>query len=366
MLFLVDMPPPVHGMSNINLAMYNRVLNENIAVVVIDTTPHWCNLKTHTRRWKLVKILHTLWVMIRILKYCIFSSDKKVYRPINGDRGQVFDYLYLGLLSWFKCSIIIHHHSFNYIHTQKKLFKKLVKVLQGDVRHIVLSDNMGALLSSLYGIPRESFITISNASFFNDAECYTEQRRHDSMLTLGHLSNLCLDKGIGIISKTIESLNKATIPFTFILAGPFADEKSKNIVAELCGNNHNVKYIGPVYGELKKAFFSNIDIFLFPSIYKNEAEPLVLYEAAQQGALLIGSETGCMKEMISSLDGISVGLPPERECPDLFIDAVVSYITATPMSDIQRAKNHRKNQFQILVAKNRLKLQQLMKDFTDV
>ena len=37
-----------------------------------------------------------------------------------------------------------------------------------------------------------------------------------------------------------------------------------------------MEYRGPVYGEDKRSFFMDIDVFLFPTIYENEAQPLVM------------------------------------------------------------------------------------------
>ncbi|MCG3024525.1 glycosyltransferase, partial [Escherichia coli] len=69
-----------------------------------------------------------------------------------------------------------------------------------------------------------------------------------------------------------------------------------------------VKYFGPVYGEDKTRFLNDLDVFIFPSRYYNEAEPLVVYEAAASGNYVIGSEVGSMKEAIQKVHGFSYPL----------------------------------------------------------
>ena len=78
-----------------------------------------------------------------------------------------------------------------------------------------------------------------------------------------------------------------------------------------------------MYNDQKVEFYKNIDCFVFPSKYKNEAEPLVLFEAAESATLLIGSQRGCMKDVINSLDGFSF---PEN---DDLSNNIVKAITAT-------------------------------------
>ena len=59
----------------------------------------------------------------------------------------------------------------------------------------------------------------------------------------------------------------------------------------------NVKYLGPLYGKDIEFFFSEIDFLLYPT--KNDAEPLVLYEAISKGVPVLSYNRGCINHMLS-------------------------------------------------------------------
>lgn len=58
--------------------------------------------------------------------------------------------------------------------------------------------------------------------------------------------------------------------------------------------------MGPVYGADKDRFYQQLDIFLFPTNYANEAEPLVVYEAMRRGVYVIACDRGAISEMLGN------------------------------------------------------------------
>ena len=56
-------------------------------------------------------------------------------------------------------------------------------------------------------------------------------------------------------------------------------------------------YLGSLYGSQKQAWFNQIDLFLFPSKYNNEAYPLVLIEAIHANAVILTTPIGCLCEI---------------------------------------------------------------------
>ena len=51
-------------------------------------------------------------------------------------------------------------------------------------------------------------------------------------------------------------------------------------------------------GSTRSAFIGSLDIFLFPTNYANEAEPLVIYEAMRRGVYVIACDRGAISEML--------------------------------------------------------------------
>ena len=61
-----------------------------------------------------------------------------------------------------------------------------------------------------------------------------------------------------------------------------------------------VNYFGPKYGNEKNTFFSNADIFVFPTYYFNECFPLVLLEAMQYKLPIITSCEGGIPDIVTN------------------------------------------------------------------
>lgn len=305
-IFLMDLPAPVHGMSNVNQAFFRAAEVQKIPVSVVNTVPSYAANLFGSRLWVWVKIVHTLVCWVRLLYQLSVVPVSAVYRPINGGFGQIYDLVYLAICRMFGKKIYIHHHSFNYLNSESRLFR-LLKYVTGDkARHIVLGPRMGDILILLYGISPDRILVLSNVAFFSNTKASTVRYDKENEIVIGHLANLCLDKGVGDFITLCRHLSKNKIKFQAKIAGPFSDAKSEILVASACDELSEMEYLGGVYGVEKDRFFQSLDVFVFPSKYKNEAEPLVLYEAGQYGSLNIGTRRGCMKSVIENLQGESL------------------------------------------------------------
>ncbi len=129
-------------------------------------------------------------------------------------------------------------------------------------------------------------------------------------LQLGFLSNITVEKGILEFFAVLAALNRRGIDYRAHIAGPVAAE-AKARFDQLLQSTAHVQYAGPVYGADKERFYRQLDIFLFPTRYANEAEPLVIYEALRRGVHVMACDRGSIAEMLR--DGAGLVLP--REAP---------------------------------------------------
>jgi glycosyltransferase involved in cell wall biosynthesis len=304
MIFVMDLPKPIHGMSNVNLAVLNAAEEAGLKPKVINTVPSYASRFFSTKLWGGIKVGHTFMCYISLFSKLLFNSRGVVYRPINGGNGQVYDLGYILFCRLFLNKIYIHHHSFNYLNNRSFLFSTLNKLAGNTATHIVLGERMGLLLSEHYGIDKSKIQIVSNLAFF-EAQIETETINDVNKYRLGHLANLCTEKGVDIFIDVCRILQTFDIDFSAKIAGPFVDDIAKNIVLNAVNEIPQIEYVGPLYAEHKSDFYSKLDCFIFPSKYKNEAEPLVLYEAALTGAFLIGTRRGCMQDVIHQLLGFT-------------------------------------------------------------
>ena len=304
MLFLVDLPAPVHGMSTINQALLTRLQSQNLSISVINTVPSYVANWFHSRWWLPAKILHTFLCLVQLIAYCITHPKDVVYRSVNGGTGQWFDLLYFSVCRLFFMQIYIHHHSFAYLHQHSKRYALINAIAGKKAVHIVLGDAMKQRLVELYDIPEENTRVQSNLACF-DFKSDIQQPKQTESLVIGHLANLTFDKGLDTFLDVCYQLHRFGVPFEACIAGPATDQKVKQAIEKAINDIPSVRYIGPLYNEEKRQFYQRLDAFVFPTKYVNEAEPLVLYEAATHGALLIGTQRGCMPQVINKLGGHS-------------------------------------------------------------
>lgn len=299
----MDLPEPVHGMSNVNFAVKASIEGRGVKPLVINTAPSYASCFFNTRFWPFIKFFHSFFCVLRLFVVFCGSRSKVLYRPINGGKGQIYDLAYLLVARLFASRIYIHHHSFDYLNSPTMLFRFLVILAGAGAEHIVLGEAMKKKLIDIYTINPSLVKVVSNLAYFESrAEAALS---HSNKLVIGHLANLCLEKGLRTFIEVCRDLELAGVEFHARLAGPLTSPCARAIVEGALRELDNLEYIGPVYGEQKSKFYRELDVFVFPSSYKNEAEPLVLYEAAQYGVYVCGTKRGCMEDVINKLGGDS-------------------------------------------------------------
>jgi len=335
MIFFADLPKPLHGMSAVNASMLKLLQERSSEVHIINTVPSYAAKFFNTPFWAIVKIFHSFGCLIMLVARLAKSDDKILYRAVNGGWGQLFDIVYFGAARLLGAKIYVHHHCFQYVDRQSRLFESIVWIIGPDAVHLVLGQKMRNDLLARYAIPQDKVEILSNLAFFlSDAQSAISEST--KTLTIGHLANLCVAKGSLVFLDVVAELASREVEFEAHLAGPFADRATELAVDNALKQFPQLIYHGPVYAAQKRKFYECLDLFLFNSEYINEAEPLVLYEAAQQGAYIIGSARGCMADMLASLGGTCV--PSQSAGAQSICDSIEKLVRAREFSPIHRAK----------------------------
>ncbi len=84
-----------------------------------------------------------------------------------------------------------------------------------------------------------------------------------------------------------------------VLGGAPVDAAAVALLADATRRFGNrIEARGALSGADKDRFFEDIDVFLFPTRYVNEAEPLVVIEALAAGVPVVAFGRGCIPHMI--------------------------------------------------------------------
>lgn len=216
--------------------------------------------------------------------------------PCDGGAGLSFNIILAFLARALRYKLWTHHHSFAYLNQSSTLMDLLLRASPKGSVHLVLCGRMETLLKERYPeawrSSRAKTFVLPNA-FMLDATSNPPKPEGD--MVLGHLSNLTEDKGAIRFLELFVSLRRDGLPVRAHIAGPATDPKIRDIIDATARDFPGTfQWFGPVYGDQKTQFYSGIDVFVFPSAYANEAQPLVLLEALAQGAAILATCRGCI------------------------------------------------------------------------
>ena len=138
-IFIVgSFPPPVHGMSSVNVAIRDALLkSKKSKILVFNTSSYTLNRGFFGKFNKLL-----VFIFSYIAFFCNVARKKKVlYIGISGGLGQIYDFLFIITARLFSFSIFLHHHSFSYVN-RYSLFTKLILFVSGKktINILIFSD----------------------------------------------------------------------------------------------------------------------------------------------------------------------------------------------------------------------------------
>lgn len=350
-----DIPPPLHGMSAINKQVLEEI-KKHKKVFFINTSPSWLSRYYHTRFWLLIKIFYFIPVTSHLLWAIIVRREKIIYRALNGGHGQIFDFAWLSITRFFGLRVFLHHHAALYLTSPSKLFKCICKATNSKTTHIVLGDAMHAALIANYGIDQKNIRTLSNAAFFTIKNKNIMNNENPDEIRIGYLANLSFSKGIDVFLRTIKCLKDQGFKFKAFVAGPCHDSELRSQLDEACDRLPELTYLGALYDADKDFFFAQLDCFIYPS--RNEAEPLVIYEAAVEGAWILSSEAGCMKSSTQRLHGWSMPL----DSPTVWAESAAQKILLSSTAMESTSRENRKKIFYQFAAEARENLDRIIKE----
>jgi glycosyltransferase involved in cell wall biosynthesis len=295
-------PPPVHGAALITAALISRLRVSGASVCVVDTggTSPASRIRYHlTRTLAHARASKVLWSERH-------QVDKALYIAGAGGSGlwyQATVALFARILGY---RIVFHHHSFSYLRRRQLAMIALTFSAGMSAYHVTLCECMRRDLTRRYrSVGR--VLVCSNAGLLDRLEAGPTVRARKRTrptpaepLVLGHLSNLSVEKGLEVVFETLRAFVAGTVPARLLLAGAPADPFTAKLVKDAQREfGRALVYRGPLERNEVDAFLKQLDMFLFPSTYSHEAEPLVVLEAMRCGVPVIAFDVGCLSDLVS-------------------------------------------------------------------
>ena len=293
--FVGPLPPPVHGFSNV-CAHVLDLLTARSTVKVFDRAAA-PDVNVVLRR--ITQLLQPF----RYIAWCLKGRDCSLYLALSGGHGQIFDWPYVMIAKMLGSRIFIHHHSFAYLNSPNVVNRIFFALVRNET-HIVLSEGMGLALSNTYKLDSNLVRVVFNAAFYAPLNPSARVEANACVpIRLGFLSNITFEKGFVEFFEVLSELKKRGVAYQAMIAGPVSPDASARF-SQLLSSSPDTVYLGPIYGDTKDRFYDQLDVFLFPTQYANEAEPLVIHEALRSGVQVIACDRGAIAEMLKNGAGL--------------------------------------------------------------
>jgi glycosyltransferase involved in cell wall biosynthesis len=282
-------PPPIHGMS-VATERFAEILHRVAPVRRLDISGdrHGRSASHH-----LVRIRRTLGAAARVAR--TGRRGDPIYVTCDAGPGMIYVIVVTAVARLRGMRRFLHHHSFVYISRRSYLMGALVLVTGPETTHVLTCDHQAERFGQLY--PRARIRRTVDITYTLDEPAPVPARRPDRgrPFVLGHMSNLTMAKGVGTVIATFEACLARGIDVALHFAGPLLDdEATEAISAAKSRHGDRVVHDGPVHGDAKADFLGGLDVFLFPSRYRNESFGIVVAEAMAVGVPTIALEAGCL------------------------------------------------------------------------
>ncbi len=315
-LIIGPFPKPISGVSLAN-KIVNDILsssNEYKASIINTSYPVF---EDKIGSFSIKKMMFFL--LLNFKSFKILKNDIIYITPGQTFYGVLKYAIFIFLASIFKKELIIHVHG-NYLgreYQQLKGFKKRVfyNLISRFQKGIVLSDSLKNNLLPFIG--KNKIYSIYN---FAEEYLYSKEKKVDnSMLKIVYLSNLMEEKGIFILLEALEKLQRKGIAYEARIAGNI-DLSLKSIILNKIESLKSTKYIGVVKGDSKKELLNWSNIFVLPTFYKMEGQPISILEALATKNVIISTEHAGIPDIIKNEEQ---GFLIKKQCSESLVNVIL-------------------------------------------
>jgi len=293
----MQLPPPVHGASMMNLYVKNSdLLKSKYKTRILEL--NFITKIDQIGEFSVMKIILLLNFIIKLFFELLFYRPNLVYYTLSPSGGAFLrDAFLIFIIKIFRIKRVYHLHGKGIkSNTDKSKFLKLIykftfknafvihlsKLLLYDIEDVYFGKPFILANGTKNGVPNFVRPKIDKIRFI-------------------YLSNLDITKGIKIFIESLIELYKLNSNFEARIIGNnsfnFTIDDAKKMI---CDNNLGqvIKILGPLYNEEKHKELELSSVFVLPTYYKNECFPLSIIEAMQYGNAVISSNEGAISELV--------------------------------------------------------------------
>lgn len=294
-LFIFQLPPPIHGASMINKMIYDsQLINSSFYCSYINLTTAKdvkdIGKNGFRKYWRSLKIY------IKVISKVTFNNFDIVYLTLS-PHGIAFykDGILAVILKLFRCKLVFHLHGkgIDSISKKSKVKRLIYQLVFKGVKVIHLSE--------LLYFDIKQFVEKENVWYLPNGIDYSRHIREEiPPKNILYLSNMQESKGSFELLKAAKILKDRKLNFHINFVGKWHNDNSFKERWLSYYNNNNlqekVSYLGPMYGSDKINMFKNAFCFVLPTV--NDCFPISILEAMSYGLPVVSTDEGAISELI--------------------------------------------------------------------
>lgn len=330
-LILGPTPPPFHGVSIAMRTLLQSHISVRFRVVTLDTAdrrdithvenPDWQDVVLFVRQF-----FKNVYLLARY-KPALF------YLPICQTRlGFLRDTLFMIPAFLVGSRVVVHLHggmAFAELFEQGgALWRRVMTVILRRVARFLVLGEVHRPIFARWVSPHSISVVPNGIEELPvpTAESSSIAPHKRKQFRIVYLSTLSQGKGLFILLEAMRLIVHQFPDVECAIAGPWwratTQIEAEEMVAKL-DLAETVSFVGSVTGDKKAAFLRTGDLFVFPSMYRLEGQPLVILEAMCAGLPVIASDIGSLSETID--DGITGFIVPQNN-PEAVCDRVLQLL----------------------------------------
>lgn len=298
-LFIMHMPPPVHGAAMMGKYIHDsKIVNETFEC-------RYINPATAVDLEDIGKVglrkLRDFYSLLQEIRRAVREfSPELVYFTANACGGAFYkDFVIVEMLKRMECRIVIHYHNKGVSTRQDRwLDDCLYRHFFRGLKVILLAE---ALYKDVQKYVNRDDVLICPNGIPESLDYEPKAERNNAVPHILFLSNLIESKGVFVLLDALQILKKNGYSFVCDFVGGETSEIDASRFDEEVnkrGLNDIAIYHGRKYGDEKMNIYKSSDIMVFPTFYHNECFPLVLLEAMQCGVACISTDEAAVPEII--------------------------------------------------------------------
>ena len=306
LLVFAHTPPPHHGQSYMVDLMLRRLREQHPALEVFHVN---CRLSREladvgvVRPGKILRLLgfclQAIWAAIRH-RVGVFY-----YIPAPAKRGALYrDWIVMALCRPFFSHLVFHWHAMGlgeWIDNEARPWERWIS------KHLLSDADLSVVLTTFNKsdaarlVPRKVAV-VSNGipDPCPNGLPPVAERSGSTPSALLFLAHCTREKGLFDAIEAVRLANREGRRFRLIIGGTFPDEKEGAEFQELLESadlRKLIDYRGFISGAGKEAAFREADLFIFPTYYVAESQPVNLLEAMAYGLPVITTRWRAIPEM---------------------------------------------------------------------